>query len=243
MQLLGIPLKGLCVADLPLEIPQIPKLGDFEAVKERCEKKAGAGTYEKLEKAIEETKTCIKELVNVEKVKEEVEEAKKTGSMDEVFGRYCKKRPELRECFMKTYNAAEPCLEEIERQAVNTTEHILNQIGDFVCFKDGDRIAMFVAEGGVECLKSRTDAIKNCVNDTVKFNPSSLGNSIPNLSMDQKKCDDMKKIQECIVKDLETGCDDSTPANVVDALFRFVKKIACKDIKKRSVRSVIDYFL
>lgn len=61
--------------------------------------------------------------------------------MDEVFGKYCKKRPDLKECMLKTYNAAKPCLEESEINAINVTAQILSELGDFACFKDGDRIA------------------------------------------------------------------------------------------------------
>lgn len=61
--------------------------------------------------------------------------------MDEVFGKYCNKRPQLKECIKKTTDAAEPCMEEAEKQALNVTEHILEKIGDFVCYNDGDRIA------------------------------------------------------------------------------------------------------
>lgn len=239
-----ILLVGLCQAEIPASVPD---LDDFEAIKERCEKKAGAGTYEKVKTAGEEAQKCIKAIIDVEKIKTEVEEAKKTGSMDEVFGKYCGKRPQIKECVKKVYDAAQPCLEESEKNALNVTGNILTQISDFACYRDGDRIAMFVAEGGVECLNSRVESIKSCVNQTLKFNPATFSpNSIPNLTIDKKKCDDLTTIQNCIVKDLEDHCSKTTPANVIDALFRFVKKSACKEAKtkrsisvKRTVRNVM----
>lgn len=46
---------------------------------------------------------------------------------------------------------------------------------------------------------------------------------------------DLSKVQTCVVAELEK-CKDSTPANIVDALFRFIKKSACDDKKpKRSL--------
>lgn len=39
-------------------------------------------------------------------------------------------------------------------------------------------------------------------------------------------------VQTCVVEELEK-CKDSTPANIVDALFKFVKKSACKNNKQR----------
>uniref|UniRef100_V5GLV5 Hemolymph protein n=1 Tax=Anoplophora glabripennis TaxID=217634 RepID=V5GLV5_ANOGL len=239
-----ILLIGICQAEIPAEVPD---LDDFEAIKERCEKKGGAGTYEKLKTAGEQAQSCIKDIIDVDKIKTEVEEAKKTGSMDEVFGKYCGKRPQIRECVKKVYDAVQPCLEENEKNALNVTGNIVRQISDFACYRDGDRIAMFVAEKGVECLNSRVESIKSCVNQTLKFNPATFSpNSIPNLTIDKKKCDDLTTIQNCIVKDLEDHCSSTTPANVIDALFRFVKKTACKEAKtkrsislKRAVRNVM----
>ena len=44
---------------------------------------------------------------------------------------------------------------------------------------------------------------------------------------------DLGKLQNCVVEELEK-CQESTPANIVDALFKFVKRSACPK-KKRSV--------
>ncbi|KAJ8954733.1 hypothetical protein NQ318_011427 [Aromia moschata] len=213
---------GLCQADLPTELPD---LDDFDAIKERCDKKGGEGTYEKVKTAQEQAQTCVKGIINVDKIKTEVEEAKKTGSMDEVFGKYCEKRPQIKDCLQKVYDAVQPCLEDGEKKALNLTIDIVKQIGDFACYRDGDRLALFFSVSGPECLNSRVDGIKNCINQTVKFNPATFSpNSIPNLKVDKKKCDDLSTIQNCVVEDLEKGCSDTTPANIVDALFRFVKK-------------------
>nr|XP_023020011.1 uncharacterized protein LOC111508663 [Leptinotarsa decemlineata] len=223
-------LLGLCAA----EIPEIPELDDLEDLKERCDTKGGTGTFEKVKVAKNETETCLKKLIDVEKFKNEIEEAKKTGSMDEVFAKYCNKRSEMEACIRKTYNALEPCLESNEKQVINFTANILKQLGDFVCAKDGDRLAMFVAEGGVTCIKSRSEGIKDCLNQTLKFNPATFSpESMHSFTIDKKKCDDITSIQNCIVKDLEENCEESTPANIIDALFRFVKRSACKDVKRR----------
>ncbi|KAJ8975856.1 hypothetical protein NQ317_015893 [Molorchus minor] len=203
------PPKKFCSADLPTDLPD---LDDFEAIKERCDRKGGAGTFDKVKTAQEKTVTCIGDIINVDTVKSELEEAKKTGSMDEVFGKYCKKRPQIRECIKKTYDAIQPCLEESEKKALNFTADMVTKIGEFACFRDGDRLAMFIAEGGLECLSSRVDGIKNCINETLKFNPATFSpNSIPDLTVDKKKCDDLSTIQQCVVKDLEDNCKRTTP--------------------------------
>lgn len=86
-------------------------------------------------------KTCLDGLINFETLKQEVEESKKTGSMDEVFGKYCKKRPQIRACIQKGIDAVTPCLDDNEKSALNITLNILKELGEFVCYRDGDRIA------------------------------------------------------------------------------------------------------
>ncbi|XP_063922247.1 uncharacterized protein LOC135136731 [Zophobas morio] len=216
-----------------LEIPSVD-LDDFAAIKERCDKTGGLGTYDKLKASKESLRTCITQFANVTAVREEVEEAKKTGSMDEVFGKYCNKRPKLASCVQDFTDKLRPCLNSDENKALNTTLNVLKQLGDFVCYRDGDRIALFIAEGGVECIQSHIEGIKSCVNSTFKVEPTTINtNSLPTFVMDKKKCDDLGKLQNCVVEELEK-CQESTPANIVDALFKFVKRSACPK-KKRSV--------
>ncbi|XP_056639026.1 27 kDa hemolymph protein-like [Diorhabda sublineata] len=216
-------------------LPSVPDFEDFEQVKQRCDKKAGNGTFDKVKTARDQTETCLHNLVDLETVEKELEEAKKTGSMDEVFLKYCKKRPQMKNCVKIFYDAFEPCLEEDEKNAVNLTANVVSELGNFACFKDGDRLAMFVAEGGVECIKSRSDGIQNCFNKTIKFNPDTFSlNTIPKLTVNKKFCDDLTEIQGCVVTDLEK-CEESTPANIIEAVFKFIKKTVCKDITKRHV--------
>lgn len=83
----------------------------------------------------------MKGLIDIEVAKNELEEAKKTGSMDEVFGKYCNKRPQAKECVLSFIDSIKPCLEETEKQALNVTLGVVKQLSEFVCFRDGDRIA------------------------------------------------------------------------------------------------------
>ncbi|CAH0555393.1 unnamed protein product [Brassicogethes aeneus] len=232
---------GACCAEINLQnLPNIPEIDDIAVVKERCDTKGGPGTYDNVKKSIEEMKTCIKGIINIESIKTEVEESKKTGSMDEVFGKYCKKRPEVKACLQKGIDAVKPCLEDTEKEAMNKTLNVIRELGEFICFRDGDRIAMFVAEGGFECIQEHTEGVKNCVNATLKIDPTKFTslspNSIPTISIDKSRCDDLSKVQTCVVEELEK-CKDSTPANIVDALFRFIKKSACA-VEKKHRRSV-----
>lgn len=85
--------------------------------------------------------TCFQNFINPSVLKDEVEAAKKTGSMEEVFGKYCRKRPQLIPCVQNFTNSLRPCLNDEEKNALNISIDIMKQLGEFVCYRDGDRIA------------------------------------------------------------------------------------------------------
>lgn len=43
---------------------------------------------------------------------------------------------------------------------------------------------------------------------------------------------DLEDLRHCVVKQLE-NCENSTPANIIDSLFKFIRKNACKTKQKR----------
>lgn len=79
--------------------------------------------------------------MNITKLQEEVEKAKETGSMDEVFGKYCKKYPDVYNCFNNVTDVAMQCMNDAEKDSLNITMNIVKELKEFMCFKDGDRIA------------------------------------------------------------------------------------------------------
>lgn len=58
--------------------------------------------------------------------------------------------------------------------------------------------------------------------------------NLPNLVIKEENCRDMDKLEACVVRELET-CKESTPANLVEALFRFVRKeTPCNKYSKKT---------
>jgi len=89
---------------------------------------------------------------------------------------------------------------------------------------------VFIAEAGPECFSAKQDALQNCANSTMGkyFNniPISAENATAVASsfvIDQEHCWDMDKLKHCVVHELE-DCSESTPANLMEALFKFVRK-------------------
>jgi len=95
-----------------------------------------------------------------------------------------------------------------------------------VSLRNGNQIALFIAEEGPECFELKKDSLIGCFNKTmgkyVKDEAPTLEN-LPTLVIKEENCDDMDALEACVVFELEQ-CKESTPANLVEALFRFVRK-------------------
>ncbi|XP_026461883.1 27 kDa hemolymph protein-like [Ctenocephalides felis] len=211
--------------------------------KEKCRKNSGGDeAFEKASTATEDLKACILSQINVEIFKKEVEDAKPTGDLDLVFKKYCRKSPDIKQCVFNFTATLEPCLEPKERENKRVLETVASSLADFICFKEGDRIALFIAEGGPECLQSKQEMIKSCFNSTMgKYAPTETPTieNLPKLLLDAEQCQDIQNLQQCIVTELEK-CEEPTPANIVDSLFRFVRKQTPCASKPLTARSVDD---
>lgn len=206
--------------------------------KEKCTKNGGPSAFENAERAQVEMVQCLQSLINITELQAEMEKYKPTGDLDIVFKNYCNKRSLLRACINKFTDAVEHCLDEKERENKKIVLNITNAVLEFICYKEGDRIALFISAGGPECFQFKQEAIQNCVNNTYggyvpKTDPSNntIGfDNLPSLYFDTKECRDMASLQACIVAELEK-CSDPTPANIVDSIFNFVKReTPCKNI-------------
>ncbi|KAF5287540.1 hypothetical protein FQR65_LT12211 [Abscondita terminalis] len=213
-------------------LPSLDDVADLEkALKEKCTTNGGENSYKTLKDALAEVQAYLTKSFEVGAIKTEIEEARKTGSMDEVFKKYCDKRPEYRQRSGKLVDAVEVCLSDVEKPifklAINVTESIVN----FICEKDGDRLGMFIAEDGFVCLSQKAEAIQKCGTDTVGPKIPTNFNQIPTLAITKAECDDYKTVQKCIVKAME-GCENTTPANIMDAFLNYVYKFStCKSLK------------
>lgn len=230
-EVVDIPgLKDLNITELPLDDAQ-------SVLRKKCEKNGGVGAYDAAKKGSAELFNCVKGLVNFTLLKEEMDAARPTGDLDEVFKKYCRKKPILKNCMANFTASIEPCLEPEERDNRKIVHNITEKILNFVCFKEGDRIALFIAAKGPECFQAKAQAMAQCANATygnysssLPFNPAnglsglSEIKSIPSLVFDEKACNNMNKLQTCVVNALE-ACEDPTPANLLDSIFNYIKKV------------------
>ncbi|KAG8247839.1 Interferon- developmental regulator 1 [Homalodisca vitripennis] len=189
-----------------------------------------AGHYFRVVKmaARSEVQFCFEGMVNFTEFQAEIEHAKPTGDLDIVFRKYCGKTPHLRGCVSNFTEAIEPCLNPDERILKETIINVTDALISFICFKEGDRIALFIAEEGPECLKSKQEQIQECINSTFShYIPKDMPGKqeeLPLFKMEEKECGDLRKLQKCVIKHLEK-CSEPTPANIVDSLIKFVRKM------------------
>lgn len=201
--------------------------------KEKCEKNGGPEAFTNAENSFKGFTGCLESLVNTTVLQREIEDAKPTGQVDEVFKKYCAKTPQFKGCFRDMTEAAKPCFTPDERNNLKTVYNVSEQLAEFICFKEGDRIALFIAEGGPECIQEKGEEIQSCLNSTVGSNYNITPNnfsvdSIPEISFGEKECKQMQNLQKCVVSSLET-CSQPTSANIVESLFNFIRKATpCK---------------
>ncbi|KMQ97649.1 interferon-related developmental regulator 1-like protein [Lasius niger] len=222
-----------------LNVSALPNIEEAKNLfKEKCTKNGGADAFDNAQRAQVDMVHCLQSLINITELQAEMEKYKPTGDLDIVFKNYCNKRSILRACVNNFTNTVEHCLDEKERENKKIVLNITDSLLEFICYKEGDRIALFISAGGPECFQSKQQAIQDCANNTYggyipKTDPSNnlIGlESLPSLTFGTRECRDMANLQVCVVAELEK-CSDPTPANIMDSIFNFVKRVTpCENV-------------
>ncbi|XP_068630802.1 27 kDa hemolymph protein-like [Battus philenor] len=200
-----------------------------DMLKQQCKKSGAEDKVDDVEKVIKDFVDCLKGLFDVEVLKREIEEAKPNGALDEVFKKYCAKSPQLKTCIHSLTAGVAPCLDQTSRDNIGSANNATDQLIDFVCYKDGDRIALFIAEGGPECFQEKSGSIRQCA-EKLKSSVSSI-EAAQILSLTDQ-CGKYEELTTCVVKALEE-CSTPTPANMAESLFRYVRNgTPCKTQKQ-----------
>jgi len=127
-------LKNVNASALPIE--QTKNL-----FKEKCTKNGGSKAFENVQRAQVEMTQCFQSLINITELKAEMDKYKPTGDLDIVFKNYCNKRSTLRNCVNNFTETLEHCLDEKERENKKIVMNITDSLLEFICYKEGDRIA------------------------------------------------------------------------------------------------------
>lgn len=225
--------------DLQSQLPEDFSKTNFSynEVKEMLSKKcievsgeeAGEQAYKDIEAGFMTLSECMTNIVNFTAMQTEIQEASPRGELDVVFNKYCAKRSNAIECFDVFTAKLLPCLDKDEQESQDVIKRIVQSLLNFVCHKDGDQIALFIAEEGPECLESQRDNIQQCMNSTFStyLNSADLQDNskiktIPKLVVGEKQCKEIRTLESCIVRHLE-HCKKITPANLIESMFNFIR--------------------
>lgn len=109
--------------------------------REKCTKNGGPNAFDNAQRAQVEMGQCLQSLINITELQAEMEKYKPTGDLDIVFKNYCNKRSNLRACVNNFTQTVEQCLDEKEKENKKIVLNITDSLLEFICYKEGDRIA------------------------------------------------------------------------------------------------------
>jgi len=222
---------------IPFQMPYgtVPTIDEFQKmIEDSCMKTIEEGGVQStsltpkeqvqmIRKAREEFVQCVKGLeINIDTLQSEIDVARPTGDLDSVFKKYCLKVPQLRGCISDMMGALDYCIVGNQLTNKEILSNMTLSLMNFICFKDGDRIAMFIAEEGPECLGSKFDQMQECLNKTMeKYDFETL--DFGNFSFNEHECKELNQLELCIITELEK-CSQPTPANIVESLIKVMRK-------------------
>lgn len=194
---------------------------------ERCNATAGKEAVDDIKNSVQELYECVGRHINFNKVQKEVNQSIAKGELDVVFKKYCKRRSRLMACAEDVFTKLERCADEKQKQDLNITRRVIDAGIDFVCHNDGDRIALFMAEKGEECLTNHSKSIGECIENKIpKIKNYAKDNEmdITSFTINEENCKNLHTIQECVVT-YTSKCDDETPANILGSLITQMLKV------------------
>ncbi|XP_031351276.1 27 kDa hemolymph protein-like isoform X4 [Photinus pyralis] len=216
-------IEELIVAIITGIIEEIEK-----AIKDACDRNGGVGAFENLKNVWSEANEFHNG--NFKEFERDVKEAKKAGNLSAVFKDYCLLSDPLVHHVHKVSDAAMKCSGPETGLTLQQVRSIAEKAIKFACENDGARIALFLAEDGIECVMSKDKAVTEC-GGNVAFGDV---NTLQNFNFTKEVCEDYTRIQECIVKTLGE-CKKSAPAKVIDAfLNELYSSSPCLDLAELS---------
>ncbi|XP_026333247.1 27 kDa glycoprotein-like [Hyposmocoma kahamanoa] len=184
-----------------------------------CTKNGASEHLQDVKAAITAFGDCLKGLIDIETITDEIKKAMPNGELDEVFKKYCEKTPQLKNCLYTMLEGVKPCMDSAIRSHIGDIKNGTSQLLEFICYKDGDRIALFYAEGGPACLQSKIAELRDC-GQKLKDSVSTVEEAKA-MSLDTQ-CHKYDELTSCMVTELEK-CDTPTPGNMAESLFKYIR--------------------
>jgi len=195
----------------------------FKNWEERCLTFGGQKVLEDYLSEQEHLIFCMLQQFDIEELELEIEKNKKSGDLDLVFKKYCSDHvPAARECLADFLAVSSLCLPQQKRSGLNVTLAMVDSAIEYACHRDGDRIALFVSEEGVECVVENKEKLLRCVQRSVPEMFSSYHrrrnpNKMHFYVFQQENCRKVDAIIKCVEESL-VDCSDPTPSELLSGL-------------------------
>ncbi|KAK4875012.1 hypothetical protein RN001_011434 [Aquatica leii] len=137
--------------------------------------------------------------------------------LNQFFQDLCYKKHKYMKHVSKVIATLLACAGTNEKNLVETGVDVFEKAVEYVCYKNGKRIALFFWRDGYECLMNNTEAIRQC--DANVFDAKSLIN-----------CEKYLKLQKCVENAIR-NCDVLTPINMIYAFMKHLYlQLSCQEI-------------
>lgn len=195
-----------------------------------------------------EFKACFEKQVNISTFVEEAMEAFLENKIPGFTKKHCAKVPAIVNCMDNFVESVQHCFEPGRQEDLRTTASAIKAALDFVCYRDGERVLIFLREEGIECYDQENTELYKCINesspeDFTNFTaPGELG-FIASLSYDDKLCSHARKVSDCLYTAM-TRCSKRQPSLIMEALTKTIlKKTPCWAPSGASSYSISSYLL
>jgi len=199
----------------------------FKNWESRCLETGGEEVLRKWQKEQEDLIYCFLEEFDIDTIEQEIDDKKAAGDLDLVFKKYCgKPMANLRKCLESFLEASHQCLEEEDRVGLNVTMSMVDAAIEFACHNSGDRMALFMAEAGMDCVEKHKDDMLTCLNKSVPsvFKDDVGADRMHFYVFQKENCAKGEAIMRC-VEDSLLHCQDPTPSNLVHGLLKSIKDV------------------
>uniref|UniRef100_A0A1B0B9B6 Uncharacterized protein n=1 Tax=Glossina palpalis gambiensis TaxID=67801 RepID=A0A1B0B9B6_9MUSC len=224
LTVLGVMACLQCEAATRFDLKQAPKKDQFafhadQYLKNQCVKNLGntigISAYRNIEKESEKLKTCLNGYLNFTKLQTELSNGDSRNNLKPVFSEYCRKKVDLTKCIENFSKELTPCLDKNDRELQKDSMRMIGKLFQFLCLNNGNQIALFITNGGPECVERHYKDIDKCIKPHIK--------EFDRPPFTIKKCKNVNDMEKCILNKLNT-CPNKTAANIVQGLFRHMKK-------------------
>ncbi|XP_071547184.1 27 kDa hemolymph glycoprotein-like isoform X2 [Panulirus ornatus] len=142
----------------------------------------------------------------------------------EIIRKACSFEKHIMKCNENINREIQRCLIGQERDVMNITLKTMRAAVDYVCYNDGERIALFLDNDGWECVLSQMNNIYTCVREKLASVESLALEELSSIGFSDDVCKIVNDIPHCVVE--YTGkCNDSTPSDILDSLHKHILKM------------------